>query len=281
MLGLASAIPYVLAIATILAGGLDLYHRWAELREKPLRKLVPILFVLIGLLTLVSLHYDNTEKQKADQDIQGLKTQVQVATKAEDTAIRNQKDNTATFLSQFQRLSGEVADLKTKVQTAALQKRLATVQGELEKTQKALAPAPKATLLFSFVPFSNPPLPQLSVPSTDVTLPVRQDGSVHVQFALINNTAVDALDGDITLQICDHCRFAKEPAGFTTIPGERETQRYMTFDHIFHVSHTVTMDVDVTPLPDAPSFKMGVIYRCRTCVADAGVILGTVYVSRP
>ena len=68
---LSSAIPYFLAIATIAAGGLDLYHRWGELKEKPLRTLVLILFMLIGLLTLVSLHHDSTEKQKADQKAAG------------------------------------------------------------------------------------------------------------------------------------------------------------------------------------------------------------------
>ena len=36
---LSSKVPYFLAFAVIATGGLDLYHRWGELKEKPLRKL--------------------------------------------------------------------------------------------------------------------------------------------------------------------------------------------------------------------------------------------------
>jgi hypothetical protein len=279
---LSSAIPYVLAIATILAGGLDLYHRWDELKEKPLRKLVPILFVLIGLLTLVTLHHEDTEKHKADQDIQGLRTQVKLASQAEDTAIQNQKDNTATFLSQFQKLSGEVADLKTQVQTAALEKKLAIVQGELERTQKALAPAPKAALFFSFVPFPNPPRPQQATPVTDVKLPLAKDGSVHVTFTVLNQTNVDALDGGLILQICDECKFAKEPARFSKHEALLDTERQMDFDHIFGETAIFPIALDVIP-PPPPStgVTITILYRGRTCVLHTQGTMGTVHVIGP
>jgi hypothetical protein len=77
-----------------------------------------------------------------------------------------------------------VSDLQTQVATEALQKKLASVQAELQNTQKALAPGPKAELSFSFAPFPNTPFGQPIVLVTDKTLPLNVDGSVHIDFEL-------------------------------------------------------------------------------------------------
>jgi len=282
---LSSEIPYFLAFATFAAGALDLYHRWGELKDKPLRKFVPTLFMLIGVLSLLSVHHDNTDKQKAEQtaeqNIHDLTTQVKVATGAEQTAIQNQKDNTITFLQKFHELSGELADLKTQAKTEELQKKIAGLQTQLQNTQKALAPAPKAELLFTFVPFINTPVTQAPTPVTDVTLPVSEDGSVHVKFTVANWTAVDALDGEITLVICEQCKFAREPANFSKLEGEREVHRLMNFDRILPATFLPTQEVDVIIPPHIQSFAVGISYRCRTCAFQLTASKGVVHVIRP
>jgi hypothetical protein len=149
------------------------------------------------------------DKKKAEEARKRLEGEVTAANKA-------QKDNTQLFLDLFKKLSDEVSNLQTQVKTEALQKKLATVEAELQKTQKTLAPGPKAVLAFSFEPFVNPPAGSGTpvVPVTDVTLHVLADGSVHFEFTVLNLSDVDAVDGELFLQICDDCKFAKELAGF-------------------------------------------------------------------
>jgi hypothetical protein len=48
---------------------------------------------------------------------------------------------------------------------------------------------------------------------TDKTLPLNYDGSVHVEFNIVNTTDTDAVDSEVNFQICDECRYAKEPEG--------------------------------------------------------------------
>jgi hypothetical protein len=273
MSSLFSLIPYTLALGTIGLGLVEFFRKREEYKSEVLMRSVFAALILMGVLTLVSLYRESAEKEetkhKAEQDIQDLKGKVEIATKAEQTAIDNQRDNTAAFLKQFQKLSGELGDLKTQVKTDALQKKFESVQTELENTQKALAPGPKATLPFTFVPFINPPFPQHAIPVTNVTLPVNEDGSVHVDFSVLNNTDVDALDGEVILQICDGCRFAKEPANFSKVKGQLETQRDMRFDRVFRASVLSPLSVDVIIPSNLQLFAVGMQYRCRTCVPNS------------
>src|SRR5207244_5392518 len=103
-------------------------------------------------------------------------------------------------------------------------------------------------------------------PITEVTLPVLADGSVHVEFTVLNLTDVDAVDGHITLHICDDCKFAKEPAGFRKLAGQSDRERFMDFQRILARVSVHTMSVDITVLPKATRIVMGITYRCRTCI---------------
>jgi hypothetical protein len=281
-----SAIPYVLAAATIAYGGVDLYRKRNELRKEPLRRAVLALFILIGALTLLSLYHENDEKQKsehkAEHDIETLKHKVDNATESEKTAIEDQKNNTTVFIAKFGQLSTEVDELKHQVATAELQKKLASVQAELQKTQKAMAPAPKAKLSFTFVPFVNPPIrsDQTVAPVTDVSLPVAGDGSVHVEFTVLNLTQANALNIFLTLGICGGCKFAKEPEGFTKQPGDLDTQRWRAIAVLHEAEHLPPMSVDIVPPSTTPTFTMGIEYRCDTCSLDKEPTLGTVHVLR-
>jgi hypothetical protein len=198
------------------------------------------------------------EKKKSAEDIKGLEGQV----KAANTA---QERNTELFIKSFSKLSGEVSSLQTQAKTEALQKKLATVEAELQKTQKALAPPPKAVLAFSFEPFINPPAAP-AVPVTEVKLPVLADGSVRVEFTVLNISDVDAVDGEFTLQICEDCKFAKEPAGFRKLAGQSDKERYVKFQRILVRTALQTMTVDITVPPKYSGIVVQIVYRCRTCI---------------
>jgi hypothetical protein len=277
-----SVIPYLLPVVTLVLGLLTLLKEWEEYKNPRLRIAVGCVLIIVGLLTIMSLYLDFEETRETAGTISRLEGQVKGLEGEVKAAHNAQKDNTQLFLESFKKLSAEVSNLQTQVKTEALQKKLATVESELQRTQKALAPGPKAVLVFSFFPFINPPAGSSApvVPVTDIKLPVLADGSVHVEFTVLNLSDVDALDGSITLQICDDCKFAKEPAGFRKLAGQSDTQRYMEFKRILTRVSLETMTVDVTVPPRFDRFLVGIVYRCRTCVVTEKVSTGTVHLVR-
>jgi hypothetical protein len=204
------------------------------------------------------------ENERLRGNITGLEGQVKAANDA-------QKENTKLFLGSFKKLSDELGNLRTQAKTEELQKKLATMEAELQKTQKALAPGPKAVLAFSFLPFINPSFgsPAHMAPAMDVTLPVLADGSVHVEFTILNISDVDAVDGELTLEICTGCKFAKEPAGFRKLAGQSDRERVWVFQRILARTVLEIMTMDIIP-PRSAWFLIGMAYRCRTCVLAEG-----------
>jgi len=279
-----NSVPYILAGATILVAFLQVIKEWDEYDKNPrlqrVRIAVLVSLIVIGALTFVSLHLDDTakaeEKNKAEGDIRDLQGKVQAANDA-------QRDNTKLFVDSFGAMSKEVSNLKAEVKTEALQKKLATVEAELQKTQKAMAPGPKAKLSFTFVPYLNPPIGQNVVRSTDVTLPIKPDGSVHVEFTVLNETEVEATNTELQIQICDGCKYAKEPEGLQKLTGMTDTQRYLLLPHMqpLQAYKTISLDIIPPPLPLPLSFPVGFIYRCTTCVLQKNAVAGTVHISRP
>jgi hypothetical protein len=278
MSGLLNSIPYILAGATVFLGVFQLIKEWDEyekLKFPWLRKAVLVALVLIGALTFVSLYLDNKakaeEKNKSDGDIRELKAKVQAANDA-------QSDNTKLFVDSFGAMSKEVSNLKAEVKTEELQKKLASVQADLVKTQKAMAPGPKAELTFSFVPFQNPP--SGSIPVSHVILQANLDGSVHVEFAVMNHTVVDATNIELDIQICDNCKYAKEPAGLTRTPGAPDTIRTLHLDHLLPRSIYETISLDIIPPSNSVDVPVGFNYRCSTCILPTSPATGTFRVLR-
>jgi hypothetical protein len=165
--------------------------------------------------------------------------------------------------------------------TEDLQKKLSRVQLELRNTQKVMAPAPKARLLFTFFPYDRGILGQKNAaPSTDVTLPLNVDGSVQVRFTVLNPTQAEARNGQYAVLVCDLCKFAKGPEGFTKVDGRPDNERYFGFAVIPPVAELPTAQIDVIPPPNVNSFNVGITYRCQTCevpLSNEG-LLGTVHI---
>jgi hypothetical protein len=276
-----NAFPYFLPVVTLILGLLTLLKEWEEYKNPRLRIAVGCVLIIVGLLTIVSLYLESEEKRQAAETISRLEGQVKGLEGEVKAANTAQKENTQLFVDSFKKLSDEVSNLRTQVKTEPLQKKLETVEAELQRTQKALDP-PKAVLSFSFFPFINPPAGSRTpvTPVTDVTLPVLADGSIRVEFTVLNLSNADALDGSITLQICDDCKFAKEPPGFRKLAGQSDTQRYMEFKRILTQVSLETMTVDVTVPPRFERILVGITYRCRTCVVTEKVSTGTVRIVR-
>jgi hypothetical protein len=262
-------VPYLVIVGTIVLGLFTLLKEWEDYKNPRLRTAVGCGLIILGILTIVNLYLEFEEKQKASGAIKRLEGQVQATNDA-------QKENTEQFLKSFDKLSAELSKLQTQAATEELQKELAKVKGELQKTQRALAPGPKAVLAFSF---EQPPPGKPVVPSTKVRLPLRADGTVRVEFTVLNLSDVYATDGEITLRICDICKFAKEPETFLRVSGQPDTARIMPFKQFPPRTSMPTMTVDISP-PAAPGFLIGIVYRCLTCVIDVEVSQGAVQVIR-
>jgi len=151
---------------------------------------------------------------------------------------------------------------------------------ELQKAQKAQAPAPKAELSYSFAPFPNAPPGQPITLITDKVLPLNADGSAHVEFNIVNTTDVDAVDVEVDFQICNGCRYAKEPEGLQNLAGLSENQRYLYMKDLLARTSYKTLSVDVIPPPSVQTFLVGVEYRCHTCVIENQPSSGTVHILR-
>jgi hypothetical protein len=178
-------------------------------------------------------------------------------------------------------LSDKLRELQTQVKTEELRKQLASVQSDLQKTQKALAPAPQATLAFSFFPFINPSVGKGQMAAvTETALHLAPDGTVHIEFTILNLTDVSALDASITLYICVGCKFAKEPPDFQRLSGQSDVQRYMPFNQLLPKSYWRMLAIDIIPPAYAGSIDIGFSFRCRTCVLALESSSGTVHLLR-
>jgi hypothetical protein len=147
-----------------------------------------------------------------------------------------------------------------------------------------MAPGPKAELTFSFAPFNNPPLPKMATPIKEVTVPLESDGSIHVEFTILNLTNVDAIETEGDVQICDECRYAKEPSGLSKLPGMGKTLRFLSINNLHALEAYQTISVDIAPPPGISQMPIGFSYRCRTCGIHPGITpeaMGTIRIERP
>jgi hypothetical protein len=262
---------YVSIVVLTAIALFQLIKDWSDY-PRPVRWTVVALTVVSGATGIFLVRSQAKESSENQINIQSL-TQSVKDEKADNTR------NADRYFKSFDQLNSQFNDLQAKVRTQDLQQQLLDTRKQLLATQRALAPGPKASLTFTFSPFTNPPIGQPVVPSTDVTLPENIDGSIHIDFNILNLSDVDALDGEITLQICDQCKFAKEPPEFSKLAGQRDTQRLFLFQRILaRVAHR-TLSADVVAPSTAQSFTMGILYRCHTCTLTDKPSLGTVHIS--
>jgi len=272
---------YVLILGAVLLGLFSLYKDWQNYRHPWLRRAVAVVLLMVGALSGIKQFRDfkvaQLREEQAASNITRLQGQVVGLNGQVKAANEAQSANTKLFLQNLNGLSDKLRALETQIKTEDLRKQLASVQGDLQRTQKALAPPPKATLVFTFHPLKDD-VPYLV---TDTSLSVDSRGSVHMEFMLGNFTEANALDGEITLYLCDGCRFAREPEGFRRLAGSSETERTMSFERIFAKSYLSPRSIDISPPAKADRFDVFFGYRCRTCISEMNLQKATIRLVQP
>lgn len=262
--------PSLIALGTII------FKDWSNYKPRGIRWVLISLILLAAAGGVYFQSTQNAEKIAASvlnqANIDGLKGQITSAQQA-------QTNNTKEFLGSLSVLSDKIADLQTKANNEQLKKELATVQTELQNTRKDLI-QPKATLTFSFVPFKRPIQEADFVPVTETSLPLNTDGSVHIQFSVLNLTNAVAQDGELIFQICDECKFLNPPTGFKRLTGEPDTEMNMSFDRILQLTILPTVTADVIPRAGSDRLYVRLVYRCKTCTINPHPPLAMVHIIR-
>jgi len=273
-------LDYVLPIGACFYSLLQLAKDWDNHQTTLRRTAAFVLVLLLGIGSAFNIHLSKSRTSKQHTDDQ---RQIAELKKAVEVSDQNQKTNTQEFVKGFDALSTRVADLQTQVKTEGLQSKLASVQADLRKTQKALAPGPKADLTFTFIPFKNPAFGahEKAEPVTETTLPIGPDGVVHVDFTILNLTEAEAVNVDVNVQICDECKYAKEPEGMGKDPAvfNPQTIRLLNVPRLQPLQIWRTISLNITPPPTGAAFSIGFQYRCQTCTLTTEPRLGIVHIS--
>ncbi len=164
-------------------------------------------------------------------------------------------------------MSDKLAELKSKVTNAELLSELDQTQQDLKATQAKLN-APKAVVIASF--FTSEGTTQDPILSTYA---VPTSGIVTVDLTMLNNTDVNALSGDLAISICDECKYAVEPSGFSNLSGSPQNQRNYSFAHVLAVSRTTKIPVAIIPPSGARQFQIRAEVRCENCTGQLSTLV--------
>ena len=263
-------INYVLLLLTFVLALLSFIKEWEAHKTWTRRGLFLIVTIAVTIGTGVNIYWTAQQEQTDRSNAKAAQTRLEgIIEGGQDTSVK-----------AIGALSDKVGDLQTQIKTADLRDQAIKLQAELKATQAALAPGPKAELSFTFFPFPNVLNEGPTTPVKDVTLPRNLDGSVHVEFTILNLTEVDAETVEINFEICDLCKFAKEPEGLRRLAGLVETQRYLAIPNLQAKEAFKILSVDISPPPTGQDFPIGIEYRCHTCVLPKSPSSGVVHISR-
>ena len=235
---------------------------------------VLVIFVLAGFLIALNTYRDRSaakiEKKKTTETLEYLSKTVREL-RQEGTAAG---DKTKQSLDK---IAGDLGDFKEKVRPDELRNEMSGLRSTM---QKVVSP-PKAELLFSFAPVVEPPRDDRTIiPIREVTLPLQPDGSVQAHIMLINNTEVPADGTQVAVEICEGCKFTKEPAKFTRVEGSPDTMRNYNYGDVPAGGPFEALIIDITPPPNVAAFNIEVSHRCKTCVLQRKGNIGTVHIQR-
>lgn len=90
------------------------------------------------------------------------------------------------------------------------------------------------------------------------------DNSVTVDFTARNTSKTSAHKGSLFVQVCDNCKFTKEPEGFMHPKGQNEHFRTKAFDGLDAGVTFEKLTVTVMP-PIEGGFKVAFTYSCDNC----------------
>jgi hypothetical protein len=122
-----------------------------------------------------------------------------------------------------------------------------------------------ARLTFGFWSDDNSRVPLIIQQSSATS-----DGSFRVEFACKNASPVAAKNGEIWVNICTACRYAREPSGFSKLEGMDEHVRYKQFQSLNAGVPLEKMSISVFVPTGSGAFDTSFAYACENCAKVAG-----------
>jgi len=242
---------------TVFAIGIEMVDEAIRKRER-WRHSIFAFGVVLSLLTL--WQQNNAKKTSAidrERAIKETSQQVAVATSEHVTRV---------LTNQYTQL---VADQKAQIQNleTQLSSRLSS-QIETSNTMltKALVRVNPGVLTHAKLQFSFFVKGKDDFPLTEEYFPREDDGSVNVRFWL-KNISEDTTTGkgDIWIQVCKGCTYAKEPIGFSKMQDLDEHVRHARIEFINAGIHVEPTLLSVKPPAGESVFEIAFKYSCEIC----------------
>jgi hypothetical protein len=258
--------PYFFQCILGAAAFFSLWKDWNEYGSKAGRYQRPVQFCLLGLvvgafvLSLFETYKTHGEARSAHQHEQESQNKIDGLTDQVRQERQENKETRDDFRQSFDALYQKYSDLASKTQNAELLREIQQTRGELKTTQEKLN-QPKARLSSGFWTGEADD----SLPS-EITVMRQRDGSVAFDISLANQTDVNALKGAAVVRICTACKYAKEPEGFHPIAGAADSDREVTFEHIFAHTKLQKYRIEVAVPPSAKRFQVDIHSACENCV---------------
>lgn len=272
-------LPYSQSIGTAALAAMGLLYKDLKNYKHPAAAGI----VLCGIFLVSGLTGLNTFRERQGKLAEKVGTEQSVGTlttKIDQTKEQVTK-NAQTTTGSLGKLTADLDDFKADVRPADLRSEMTNMKAELEKTQKALAPSPKASLLFTFPGYGNPLSAQDFVPIHEITLKATADNIVTVPLSIVNLTDTDAVQGHANFFICDLCKFAKEPEHMTKILGAPEQMRDLAINQLLAFDRFSDIALDVIVPRNAENFQVAFQYRCHTCILKKEAVPSIVHVIWP
>jgi outer membrane murein-binding lipoprotein Lpp len=229
-----------------------------------------VLIGVVAVLVLGVLNLHGTNKQH-EADKRSLRSENDTLNRKIDVLqgeVRDSREQTKALgevsAQNLSHLTDRVVDLQTKIETADLRKEADGLRRELQNTQKAMTPAPKAHLVINV---GAEPGTIASVDTSTISLQIAKD-HLKVPVNFVNPTEADAIDGYTAAVFCDACQLAQELPGWVRIDGAPDRQRNSDFGRILSKTATQTYVFDLIVPPAFTSIQMGFTYRCKTCIVE-------------
>lgn len=242
-------LPFLAAIAFAL---------WPDVSKAHIG--VRVMVIAIGLLWSVLL------AKKDYLDLRQARNDQQTAIY---TAVSNANQHSD------QQMDGLKRDLEGSSKT--LNKRLDSLSGQVSKSEtdlngtisKVIVPPTKyAQIRFGFFPSDSNGSAVIQK-----TVTPNSDDTFTVDFGATNTSDTAATMGEIWVQVCDQCTFAKEPINFDKPDGSINQVRHSQFQAL-NPGISLKMTIDVKVPVTLAAFDLALRYSCQTCgqIKDAQII---------
>lgn len=260
---------YILQILLGLIALLAVWKDWKEYKKrskhwgKPAQVALAAAAILVIVLSLANTYYS---RANARIDRNNLTDQIKQLREDAKTANDGFRQSFTGLYDKFTQLSSQVQNRDLLKQNATLLQEIADTKKELLATEAKLT-QPKAQLVGSFHTMDIKDMPIIETTGT------RNGTSISVPIVVFNPTDVTALNASISVMPCDRCSWASEPTGFSKVAGAPDSQRSITYPHVFAKSAAQLAVFDFNVPAGTTKFAVSVFGTCENCTpADPKVL---------